>query len=80
MDSQPFPLSPALDEYVDQKVRSGEFRDRAEVVAEALDRMREEDVRMDRLRQALNAGLDQLDAGEGIRVDDVETWLDGLGR
>ncbi|HEV7229336.1 type II toxin-antitoxin system ParD family antitoxin [Brevundimonas sp.] len=79
MDSQPFPLSPALDEYVDQKVRSGEFRDRAEVVAEALDRMREEDVRMDRLRQAINSGLDQLDAGEGIRVDDVEAWLDGLG-
>lgn len=80
MASMTISLPSALNDYLDQKVRSGDFQDRTEVVARALDRMREDDSRLDRLREAINEGLDELDAGLGIEVTDVRAWLDGLGR
>lgn len=80
MSSMTISLSPPLDDYVEEKVRSGDFRDRTEVVERALKQMREDDVRLERLREAINEGLDELDAGLGIEVTDVRAWLDGLGR
>lgn len=80
MSSMTIRLSPPLDDYVEEKVRSGDFRDRTEVVERALAQMREDDARLERLREAINEGLDELDAGLGIEVTDVRAWLDGLGR
>jgi len=69
-----------LEAFVDEQVRSGAFRDRSEVVSRALDDMRRDEAKLASLKAKVQEGLDELDAGLGIEVDDVERWLEGLGR
>jgi predicted transcriptional regulator len=49
-------------------------------VKAALELMREDDARLQRLRDAIQVGLDDFDAGHFVEVDDVEAWLKTLGR
>ena len=80
MASNAIQLSEPFDHFVEEKVRSGDFKDRTQVIERALTLMQDDDGKLERLRDAINVGLDELDAGLGIEVTDVKAWLDGLGR
>ncbi|MDZ4363678.1 type II toxin-antitoxin system ParD family antitoxin [Brevundimonas sp.] len=73
-------LSPPLDAFVDDKVRSGAFRDRSDVVERALGLMRDGEARLKALGDCVDEGLDELDAGLGIEIADAKSWLNDLGR
>lgn len=63
-------LTPELDRYVEEKVRSGQYRSASEVLRESLrvlQRMDEErQARLDALRHKIDRGLDELDRGMGV--------------
>ena len=80
MASKSIRLSEPFDEFVEEKVRSGDFKDRTQVIERALVIMQDDDGKLRRLQDAINLGLDELDAGLGIEVTDLEAWMDGLGR
>jgi putative addiction module CopG family antidote len=73
-------LSEQLEAFVDKKVGSGAFRDRSAVIQSALSDMLQHDTQLAALKSKIQEGLDELDAGLGIEVEDIEAWLDGLGR
>lgn len=80
MTSIAVPLSDPFVAFVDEKVRSGEFQTRTEVVEQALSLLQTDDEKLRRLRDAIQEGLDDFDAGQYIEVDDAEAWLNTLGR
>ena len=61
-------LTPRLEEYVKEKVKSGLYNSSSEVVREALRLMEERDrlrdIRLDELRKEIQIGIDQIDRGE----------------
>ncbi len=59
-------LSPEIEHYLQDKVNSGFYRDTAEVIWDAIRRMREEDARLSALKEAVKIGDEQIDRGEGI--------------
>ena len=73
-------LDDRMEAFVDEKVRSGAFTDRAEVLIKALGDMERSDAHLTALKAKIQEGLDELDAGLVIEVDDVEQWIEGLGR
>ncbi|NBB66031.1 type II toxin-antitoxin system ParD family antitoxin [Pseudomonas sp. ODNR1LW] len=73
-------LDARLEAFVDRKVGSGAFRDHSEVIQQALADMAQNDAQLDILKAKIQEGLDELEAGHGIEVYDIERWLDGLGR
>lgn len=68
-----FNLPPDLQQFVDHQVNSGKYSSSVEVVHEALKVFREhERVRqsqVDELRSEIQIALDELDRGEGERLD-----------
>jgi antitoxin ParD1/3/4 len=68
----------------DAQVASGDFPDAEAVVAEGLDLLRSEidaeAKRLERFRAEVQVGVDQIERGEGIDIDDQTAWLNGLGR
>lgn len=69
-----------LDQYVEEQVRNGAFPDAESVVRAGLALLREDDAaRTARFEALVQEGLDELDRGEGIEIDDVKAWLDSLG-
>ena len=56
-------------QFVNQKLQSGEFDSPEAVVDEALRRWREDDRAVAKLKAAVQAGLDQLDDGQGAPLD-----------
>lgn len=76
-------LPPELRQFVEERVRAGEYSSAEEVLSEAVKLLKfERDAKLRRLRDAVQVGLDELDRGEGIDVawDQLDDWLDGLGR
>ena len=69
-------LTPQLERLVKKKVKSGNYQSASEVVREALrlmqDRDRVREQRKQDLKRELQRGLDQLDQGEGISLDEPE--------
>jgi len=63
-------LSPELERFVAEKVESGLYQTASEVVRDGLrllkQREEERSVRLQRLRNEIQTGLDQLDRGEKI--------------
>ena len=80
MADVPIALSGPFAAFVDEKVRSGEFRTREEVVEEALSLLQTDAEKLKRLREAIQEGLDDFDAGRYVEVDDIGAWLNTLGR
>jgi len=68
-------LTPELERLVEEKVKSGRYQSASEVIREGLrliedqDRLRE--LRLQEVRKKIQAGLDQLDRGEGIPGEEV---------
>jgi antitoxin ParD1/3/4 len=77
-------LTPALAEFVDESVASGQFQNASEVVREGLrllkQRQEEDRLRLERLRQEVRRGLDDLAHGRIIEVAEGETlaFVEGL--
>lgn len=68
-------LTPELEQFVHNKVKSGRYLSASEVVREALrlleerDRLRE--IRLETLRQEIAIGVEQSDRGEGADGEEV---------
>jgi antitoxin ParD1/3/4 len=75
-------LTDALDRFVEDRVVSGEFQDASEVVSAGLTLLKkraERDARkLERLRAAIQEGLDDLEAGRYEKVTDLEAWFDEI--
>jgi len=72
-------LSGKAAEIVQEKLASGIYADAAEFVSEAILRAEELDkLKLERLRQELQIGIDQLDRGEGrpLDIDRINRELD----
>jgi antitoxin ParD1/3/4 len=77
-------LTKQLDEFVEQKVATGEFQNASEVVRAGLRLLSERDedraAKIEALKSAIQVGLDDLDRGDFEVVDDIEAWANELGR
>jgi antitoxin ParD1/3/4 len=75
-------LTETLDGFVEDRVASGEFRDASEVVGAGLTllkkRAEREQRKLERLRAAIQVGIDEIERGEGEVVEDLEAWFDKL--
>lgn len=84
MTTQNVPLSDHGREYVAAVVESGEAKDAAEVVDFALRKMeadrRAQDAKAGAFREAVQAGLDDLDNGRftAVAVEDLPSFIKGL--
>ncbi len=68
-------LSPELEKSITARITSGEFKTPSEVVEAGLRLLEKQEearkVRLEQLRAMVDAGIEQLDAGMGIDVDDA---------
>jgi antitoxin ParD1/3/4 len=68
-------LTPELEAFVQEQVKSGAYVSASEVVREGLRLLVHENalskLELERLRQQVQQGLDQLDRGEGIAADEA---------
>ena len=79
-------LTTELEERIKAKVESGLYNNASEVIREALrfmytheDWIRE--VKLDRLRQQVNLGRDELEKGEGLKIksrEELDALFDGF--
>lgn len=73
-------LSPELEQFLDEKVKSGKFQSPSEVINEALrlleERERSQMARLDKLKAKIRVGIEELDRGEGIDGDLVFAELE----
>lgn len=60
-------------QFVDREVASGKFRSQDEVVAEGLRLLQNRERHLDAFRADLQHGIDQLDAGQGLEIQDEAT-------
>jgi len=79
-------LTDHFDNFIEAGVNSGRYSDAGEVVREGLrlleQREREDQAKLEWLRQAAKEGFDQLDRGEGIEfhsMDELDAHIDRLG-
>lgn len=77
-------LTDHQDEFVDTLVRSGRYADASEAIRDAVrtleQRMQQEEARLHALREAVDVGLDALDAGDFVDVkeEDLDAYLTSL--
>lgn len=64
----PQSLPPELQQFVEQELASGRYQTREDVICDALRLLRER--KLHELRREIDAGLQQLDRGEGIELED----------
>jgi len=73
-------LTPELEQFVQTKVKSGRYLSASEVVREALRLLEERDrlqqIKLDRLRQDIRIGVEQIEQGDVIEGDDVFAELE----
>ena len=63
-------LTPELEQFVSDKVRSGLYQTASEVIREGLRLVRERDERMETLRRDVRAGFDGIERGEFTEYDE----------
>ena len=72
-------LTPELEKFVANKVESGLYRSASEVIREGLrlldDQDRQRALHLGEARKKIQAGLDQLDRGEGIPGDQAHARM-----
>ncbi len=68
-------LTPALEQFVQEKVASGRYNSASEVVREALRLLGDHEelrrIKLEALRKDIAVGIEQLDRGESIDGDEV---------
>lgn len=84
MPTRNISLTPEQDAFIDDMLKKGEYANASEAVRDAiraLQRRRAIDaLKLERLRQSIDAGLSDLERGDYEDVDDadLEAWLDRL--
>jgi antitoxin ParD1/3/4 len=72
-------LTPELEQLVTEKVESGRYTSASEVIREALRLLEEHDQlkqqRLIQVREKIDRGLQQLDAGQGISAQEARARL-----
>jgi antitoxin ParD1/3/4 len=72
-------LTPELEQLVTEKVESGRYTSASEVIREALRLLEEHDQlkqkRLAQVREKIDRGLQQLDAGQGIDPEEARAHL-----
>jgi antitoxin ParD1/3/4 len=77
-------LTAEQDAFIDNVVKAGEYQNASEAVRDALrvlqQRRREDTLKLKALRAQIKAGVDALDRGDFVEVDDAEldAFLEGL--
>ena len=77
-------LTAEQDAFVEEVVRSGKYQNASEAVRDAVrdwqQRLKADDLKLERLRMSIDVGLANLDRGDYEEVDDadLEAWLDRL--
>jgi len=68
-------LTPELEDFVNDKVKSGLYNSASEVVRESLRLLRRQDeleqLQLDELKREIQTSIKQMDAGEGIPIEAV---------
>lgn len=68
-------LTPELEDFVNEKVRTGLYSSASEVVRESLRLLRRQDeleqLQLDELKRQIQTSVKQMDAGEGIPIETV---------
>jgi antitoxin ParD1/3/4 len=57
--------------YIEEAVRSGRYASRAEVLREGLQQLRQHEARRARFEAEVQKGIDSLDRGEGIPLEEA---------
>jgi antitoxin ParD1/3/4 len=84
MPTRNISLTDEQDAFVEKVVKSGEYQNASEAVRDALralqQRRQEDALKLKALRVQIKAGLDALDRGEFVEIDDAELddYLEGL--
>jgi antitoxin ParD1/3/4 len=84
MPTRNISLTPEQDAFIEEAVKSGEYQNASEAVRDALrvlqQRRREDALKLEALRRQIDAGIEALERGEFVEVDDTEldTYLDAL--
>lgn len=73
-------LGPELEQFVQDRIASGQYASPSEIVREALELLREEEIarqgRLEDLRRQICVGIEDLDAGRRVVLD--EAVRDGI--
>ena len=76
MPTRNISLTPEQDAFVEKVVATGEYQNASEAVRDALrvlqQRRRENELKLEALRAQLQAGIDALDQGDYVELDDSE--------
>jgi antitoxin ParD1/3/4 len=85
MPTRNISLTPEQDAFVEKVVKTGEYQNASEAVRDALrvlqQRRREDALKLKALRMQIKAGIDALEQGEFVEIDeaDLESYLKGSG-
>jgi antitoxin ParD1/3/4 len=77
-------LTPEQDAFIDQMLEQGEYGNASEAMRDAIRALQQrralDALKLERLRQSIDAGLADLERGDYEEVDDadLEAWMDGL--
>jgi len=63
-------VPPEFSQFIEQEIASGKFQSAEQVISEGLRLLRERERRRGELRQKVQLGLEQLDRGECVELDD----------
>lgn len=68
-------LTPELEDFVNDKVKTGLYSSASEVVRESLRLLRRQDqierLQLDELRREIQSSVQQMDAGDGIPIETI---------
>jgi len=84
MPTRNISLTPEQDAFVEKVVKSGEYQNASEAVRDALrvlqQRRQEDALKLKALRAQIKAGVEALDRGDFVEVDeaDLDGYLEGL--
>jgi antitoxin ParD1/3/4 len=79
-------LTDQLDQFIESRVDAGAYQNASEVVRAGLRLLKAQEeahaLKLERLRAAIQEGVDEIERGEGevVEWDQLDAWLDGLGR
>jgi len=72
-------LTTELENWVDEKVRSGRYASASEVIREALRLLEQRELaeqrRLSEVREKIDRGVEQLDKGQGVSPDEARARL-----
>jgi antitoxin ParD1/3/4 len=76
MPTRNISLTPEQDTFVDKVVKSGEYQNASEAIRDALralqQRRKEDALKLKALRQQVKAGVDALERGDFVEIDDAD--------